>query len=235
MSYYDYEDYYEQSEFDEKVEEFKDYLRKSVKKETQKLIEKLQKENAELRKVRDNWNELKCGYEEKVRQFEWQVEQEKLNAKRMRLEELFDAVNMNVILYRAEGYCVRKPKCNKCDPKRKIYFLSPSGKDFTEDCECAKSYYKYAPTSYYLSEFRVKRENDDNSLPFFMWFEKYKDSEEEDGYTYESSDLCRNIYNGETFEEVEKNKNVFYFREKKKCQEYCDWVNRKNKITDDMN
>ena len=34
MSYYDYEDYYEPSEFDEKVEEFKDYLRKSVKQET---------------------------------------------------------------------------------------------------------------------------------------------------------------------------------------------------------
>ena len=41
MSYYDYEDYYEPSEFDEKVEEFKDYLRQSIKEETLNEIEKL--------------------------------------------------------------------------------------------------------------------------------------------------------------------------------------------------
>lgn len=44
-----YEDYYEPSEFDEKVEEFKDYLRESVKKDTLDKIERLTNENNTLR------------------------------------------------------------------------------------------------------------------------------------------------------------------------------------------
>lgn len=57
MPYYDYEDYYEPSEFDEKVEEFKDYLRKSVKQETQDTIEKLNSENQKLKQQNDNLKE----------------------------------------------------------------------------------------------------------------------------------------------------------------------------------
>lgn len=44
-----YEDYYEPSEFDEKVEEFKNYLRESVKKDTLDQIDRLEKENKKLR------------------------------------------------------------------------------------------------------------------------------------------------------------------------------------------
>lgn len=49
MSWEDYSDYYEPSEFDEKVEEFKDYLRESVKEETQNKINRLESENKRLR------------------------------------------------------------------------------------------------------------------------------------------------------------------------------------------
>lgn len=44
-----YEDYYEPSEFDEKMEEFKNYLRESVKKDTLDQIDRLTKENKKLR------------------------------------------------------------------------------------------------------------------------------------------------------------------------------------------
>ena len=49
MSNWDFDDYYEPSEFDEKVEEFKDYLRESVKEETQNKIKKLEADNQRLR------------------------------------------------------------------------------------------------------------------------------------------------------------------------------------------
>lgn len=48
--------YYEPSEFDEKVEEFKDYLRESVKKETLDQIDRLTKEN---KRLKDNISALK--------------------------------------------------------------------------------------------------------------------------------------------------------------------------------
>lgn len=50
MSYYDEEDFYEQSEFDEKINELKDYLRDSVKQEIQDQITSLGRENESLRK-----------------------------------------------------------------------------------------------------------------------------------------------------------------------------------------
>lgn len=57
MPYYDYEDYYEPSEFDEKVEEFKNYLRESIKQETQDTIKKLNSENQNLRQINSKLQE----------------------------------------------------------------------------------------------------------------------------------------------------------------------------------
>lgn len=54
MSYYNGEDFYESSEFDEKMNELKDYLRDSVKQEVQDQIASLQKENENLKKVNSN-------------------------------------------------------------------------------------------------------------------------------------------------------------------------------------
>ena len=89
---YDYDDcFYEPSEFDEKVEEFKDYLRQSVKEEVQQKIERLEKENAELRGVRDNWDKVKRGYEAKQIELERKIADCEYDVKRKRLEGLFEA------------------------------------------------------------------------------------------------------------------------------------------------
>ena len=66
MSYYYCEDYYEPSEFDEKVEEFKYYLRQSIKEETKNEIEKLRKENESLQEIKRNWDNLVKEYEGKT-------------------------------------------------------------------------------------------------------------------------------------------------------------------------
>lgn len=56
---YEYEDYYEPSEFDEKIEELKDYLRESVKSETQDEIKSLSNRNISLEKIKtDQGNEI---------------------------------------------------------------------------------------------------------------------------------------------------------------------------------
>lgn len=235
MSYYDYDDYYEPSEFDEKVEEFKSCLRESVKKETQELIEKLQKENAELRDVRDNWESIKNDYENKKRELQREISNCKYEAARMRLEELFEFCGMNVILYHPTWEYVYKPKCNKCDDDRYIHFKSPSGKDYQEYCSCAVSFKKYKPEPYYCTEFRVNRNSSAVKFPMMMWYKKYSNYDGDyDGYTYESSDLCRFIYNGEDFANVESRNETLYFRDEKQCQEYCDYLNKKNGITADM-
>ncbi len=50
MSYYDEEDFYEPSEFDEKINELKDYLKNSVKQEIQEQIQTLETQNQNLQK-----------------------------------------------------------------------------------------------------------------------------------------------------------------------------------------
>lgn len=47
MSYWDDEDYFEPSEFDEKIEELKEELRNSVRQEIKDEVERLRKENEE--------------------------------------------------------------------------------------------------------------------------------------------------------------------------------------------
>ena len=104
--YPDFDDYYEPSEFEQQVEEFKDSLRRSVKQETQELIDRLRKENEELRSVRDNWEEVKRSYEKKQRELQNEIYTCKQNASRMRLEQLFEECGMNVILYSPYSYSV---------------------------------------------------------------------------------------------------------------------------------
>lgn len=234
MSYYDFEeDYYEPSEFDEKIDEFKNCLRESIKKETQELIKKLQKENEELRDIRDNWEEIKRDYDRKQRELQREIYNCKYNAAKMRLDELFEFCGMNVILYRPNWEYVYKPKCDKCDDDRYIHFESPSGIDCKEDCLCAKRFMKHKPEPYFCTEFRVNRQN--NKLPMLMWFRKYKGYDDiHDGCEYVFDDLCTFIYNGENFETVEANEKNPYFRDEKQCQEYCEYLNKNNGITDDM-
>ena len=237
MSYWDYEDFYEPSEFDELVEEFKDGLRKSVKEEFQQELEKLKKENEQLREVKANWNKLQAEYENKNRELECKIYECKSNAARMRLEELFEHCDMSMILFKPGSNSVYLPKCSRCDDERYIHYKTPSGKDAKELCDCARSYIKFKPTAYYCTEFRMNRRTDDkNKYPLMMWYKRYRDyGSDYGGYEFDTSSICRFVFNGESFDEIAKEhgQNAF-FRDEQKCQEYCDYLNEINGITDEM-
>lgn len=240
MNYYDdYEDYYEPSEFDEKVKELKNFLRGSVKEEIQSEIEKLKKENEKLQEIKSNWLRLEDEYKAKQRELERQIQECKRNASKKRLDELFEETGMNVMLYQPDYENVYRPKCNKCDADRYVHFSSPSGKDHKEECDCAKRFQKYSPRVYYLTEFRKGANYSGFSKPMNFWYTKYKDySEDYDGYTYRSNDLEKAVYNGESFEDLLQRYGVYsyglYFRTEKECQGYCNWLNEKNGVTPNM-
>lgn len=65
MCYWDDGDYFEPGEFDEKIEELKNELRESVKKEINDEIEKLRKENKELQGIKRNFESVKKDFERK--------------------------------------------------------------------------------------------------------------------------------------------------------------------------
>lgn len=237
MNYYDYEDYYEPSEFEEKMEELKKTLKESVKEEICNRIKELEEENMRLRGIKENWDKLESEYKSMYVALEREKNSYKQSAAQMRLNQLFEATGMNVILYKPSGTYVYKPKCDKCDDKRKIHYVSPQGRNCEENCMCADRYYKYVPSPQFLCEFRVNRyRNNNNKYPLMMWFKEYRESNSDyDGYTYDSSTYCTFIYNGEDYEFV-KTEHPYdvFFREELECLKYCDWLNAQNGITDDM-
>lgn len=237
MSYYDYEDYYgEPSEFEQQIDEFKDSLFNAVKQEHKDKMDKLEKENNELQEVKENWKSLENEYKSKILELKNEKSKLELNAKRMRLEELFEG-EFNTILYSPSDIYVYVNKCDKCDDNRKVKFISPSGKELEENCECGKAYRKYTTHPYYCSEFRVNRNRKVEEMPLLMWYKKYKDYDSDyDGYTYDNSDLVRKIYSQDMdFETIFNDyKYSIYFRNEEDCEKYCDWLNDKNGITDDM-
>jgi len=62
MYYMDDEDYFGSSEFDAKIEELKNELRKSVKKEVKDELEKLREENKKLQGIKENFESIKEDY-----------------------------------------------------------------------------------------------------------------------------------------------------------------------------
>lgn len=237
MNYHDYEDYYEPSEFEEKMEELKKSLKESVREEICNKIKELEEENMRLRDIKNNWDKLESEYKSKCAELERDKNSYRQNAAQMRLEQLFEATGMNVILYKPSTTIVYKPKCEKCDDVRRIHYISPQGLNREENCKCADIFYKYYPSPQFLCEFRVNRyRNNNNKYPLLMWFkESQNNNGYYDGYIYDSSSYCKFIYNGEDFELVKReySHNVF-FREESECQKYCDWLNIQNGITDDM-
>jgi len=236
MSYYDEEYYGEPSEFEQQIDEFKASLYNCVKKEHKDKIEKLEKENQELQGVKKNWKSVESEYKSKIRELENEKTKLEQNAKRMRLEELFEG-EFNIILYRPTYIYVYSKKCDLCDDERKIKFLSPLGKEMKEDCECLKSHTKYEVKPYYCTEFRINRRREKGEMPLLMWYKKYNDySSDYDGYSYDSNDLVKKIYSPDMdFETISKKYTyTLYFKNKDDCQKYCDWLNVKNGVTDDM-
>lgn len=222
--YYDKDFYNEPSEYDIMVDEFKQSLLKSVKKEFLEEMEKLRKENGELQEIKRDWHKLKMEYSQKEFTLRQQIEKEKRRVFHMRLNELFEKTEMNTILYFPTVEYIQKEKCDKCNNERQIEFLSPSGRKMTEFCECANSYCIYYPQERKMVEFcgypSINR-------PLSIFFEDKSDySCSFDKYIM----VAGNIYNGENFEDLYSlyNSKVF-FKDINKCLEYCLYINNKKK------
>ena len=83
------DDWYEPSEFDIKVEEFKKELRNSVRKEIQDELDRLRKENALLQDVKENWEEQLASIQVARAEYVKARKDAISEAKKMRLQELF--------------------------------------------------------------------------------------------------------------------------------------------------
>lgn len=226
MTYYEEDFYYEPSEFDEQVDEFKKLLMSSVKKEFLEEMDRLKKENSELQGIKENWEEIQNSYARKEYELEDHKKKSLSEAKRMALKDLIK--DYQIILYTASSKTIQKQKCDNCNEKRELSFSTPKGRKFTCSCDCATGDSVYFPQANIAYEFAVR---DNYSRNLLVWYKRF----EKDDYfnvfnIYDSGGTVpENIYKeGMEYEGLTSYR--IYFKTEEECQKYCDWLNsRKNK------
>lgn len=213
MSYWDYDFYDEPSEFEEQVGEFKKALTESVKKEFLEEMQALKEENERLREFIDKEEDYNRELERIKRDCAIRAENAERDAKRKRLNELLKDVS--VFGYRPKYTYEIGPKCDKCDNNRRIHFRSPSGRDLTEDCVCAKRKVTYVPARVSLVEFCATDRFDS------VYYERTEESGE-----YSRYDLIADVFDkseNKSFDDINQYHVVFLNEED--CRRYCEWLN----------
>lgn len=230
--YYDYDAYWaEPSEFDQQVEEFKDTLRNSVKDEIKEKIAFLEKELEEVKEFRDEKKKFIQEYESKINEMKNKVDSVKRDVKES--EEKWKKARLYQLLgdYLTVGWKIGYAfeygeKCDKCDKDRRIHFTSPQGREYTEECQCAKGHYKYFPKEATLSKFYVRKKNfpwsDDGKVDYYNRCYTVTDCDDFD--RYESTECVYTHSDDIDYMKV----NAYYdvFLNEEDCQKFCDWKNK---------
>lgn len=212
----------ETPEFDEKVEEFKEALRADVKRETQGLIEKLQKELDELKDYKARKSEIEAGYRDevaKIKKAELELEDKYRNKRAQEILAKCCAVGWRA----AWKYDEPKVKCDKCDEDGYITFYSPQGTKYTEQCKCRRRKVIYYPAEVRLARIYA------NKSPDTVQF--YYDKVQGDSESYSDYTRCYLVKKGD-YEKLNIKETQRYdtvFESKEDCERYCEWYNNKEK------
>lgn len=207
---YDYDDFYEPSDFEMQIEEFKSSLMASVKDEYKAEMERLRKENAELKPVKERMREIEL---ERTREKN-DLERAKLDAfreaKKMRLTELLK--DYKAVIYTVDSNRIYAPKCDLCDNNRQVEYKTPLGRTAKEDCSC-KTY----TTKHEIREVDatyIDHYSPDNGIHVGYYDEKN-----------EERVMSYHMYkDGTDYAAVTS---WTYFADKEEIQKYCDWLTAK--------
>lgn len=221
-----WDDYYEPSEFDEAIEEFKQTIRDNVRDEIKNEIAMLKDKISELQDVQDRWDEIRREHEQQKQEMNRIMENAKQEARKMRMLEIMRDFQQEY--WGIENVGIEQPKCDKCDEDRFIHFLSPSGQDCKEGCKCRQRKPYYAPRKMECVEI------DFHNGKMKGWYTAHGNNR--DDY-YTSSESCDDkVWRGEPFEQIEKGSwscAYPWFKTLEKAQAYCDWLNKKGAQNDE--
>lgn len=146
------DEFYTESEYQEKIDALKEAIRSSVKSEIQEEVNRLRAENEKLQGIKEHFEELKNDYERKKSECDRAIRNAEYNAKTARLAELMK--DHKVIKWKIEWEHVYGPKCSKCDSSRMVRIKLPSGNTVSDACECRTESKRYHyPKMYVLYEF----------------------------------------------------------------------------------
>lgn len=224
MCYWNEENFFEPGEFDEKIEELKNELRESVKKEINDGIEKLRKENKELQGIKRNFESIKKNFEKKKDECDRAMRNAESRAKQTRLKELME--HFKFTLWAVDWDYQYKKKCDKCDVHRRIQVVLPSGKTVDDECSCRVSKKVYRPKENVLYEFSERNRE------FVAWYRAKGDEGEEYFVEDIRAEYAKTIVDhNKDFKEIEgKELRKVFFTTKEECQAFCDYLNRDSEV-----
>jgi len=237
MDYDEFENYYEQSEVDQLVEEFKDKIREHLLPNIREEIERLNKLNFELKQKNEKYKKRESEINAKERDLKYKEENLKREVEKEFYESnigdtLKDYIEKSEV-YFADSKGLRQDKCSLCNGKRKLVANFPNGKTTETNCDCSNLIHKFVPEASELSLIKFnKRDSRYQSERKFYISKTYipsKESSYRDDYSYNEFKLCQivNEFNEDIkllHEEKEYNTKIGFII-KEECKKYCDWLN----------
>jgi len=238
MDYDDYEDYYEQSEVDQLIEEFKDKIREHLLPNIREEIEQLNKENTELRIKNDEYKKRESEINNKERDLKYKADNLKREVEREFYESnigetLKDYIEKAEVWF-GDNKGFRQDKCSLCNDSRKLVANFPNGKTTETNCDCSNLLHKFVPEVSELSMIKFnKRDSRYQSERKFYVSKTYipsKESSYRDDYSYNEFKLYQIVdeFNEDSkgLHETKEYDTKIGFKTKAECQKYCDWLNR---------
>ena len=236
----DFEDYYEPSEVDQLVEEFKDKIREHLLPNIREEIERLKKENNDIRNKNEEYRKRESEISSKERDLKYKADNLKREVERefykSNIEDTLKDYIENAKVWFADNKGFPQEKCLLCNDKRKLVANFPNGKTTETNCDCSNLVHIFVPE---LSELVLikfsKRDSEYQSKREFYLSKSYIPSSKSsyyDDHGYNEFKLCQIVDefsdNTKVLHEDKKYNTKIGFKTKEECQKYCDWLNGKD-------
>ena len=222
-----YEDFYNEgpSDYELFMNDLKETLKKSIKDEFIKEMDKLRAENKKLQNVKENFEQIKLDYTHKEQELKAREQDMEKNLARKKIMELATIADMKAQIYYIDDDTAYLPKCDKCDENRLIHFKSPTGKDCTEPCpDCGTTYHKYYVKP--VDTMKILFPNDPalHRVAYYLRHDRWGES-----YSYELQDIYRgSAADYDTSSGYKMHHTAF--ESKELAQEICDRINKERGI-----
>jgi len=218
------EDFYddEYDYFDSTIAELKEQLKKEVKQEIKDKMTALEKENAELQDVKENWEKIKKEYENKINETEREKQYILDNAKKeiynATLKDLFENCEYFSKIYKVGTKYIEQDKCDKCNKDRKVTAIDCFGRKHEIPCKCAKSKCVYIAEENLGTEIYVQKDAQKDNFAFSI--------KEDSDYNYGCKLAKEDILEKFDKDKVKGRCNT-YFTTLEEAQKYADYLNSK--------
>lgn len=222
-----YEDFFNEgpSDYELFMNDLKETLKKSIKDEFIKEMDKLRAENKKLQNVKENFEKIKLDYAHKEQELKAREQDMEKNLARKKIMELATIADMKAQIYYIDDDTAYLPKCDKCDENRLIHFKSPTGKDCTEPCpDCGTTYHKYYVKP--VDTMKILFPNDPaiRRVAYYLRHDHWGET-----YSYDLQDIYRGSAADYDASDGYKMHHTA-FESKELAQEICDRINKERGI-----